>query len=148
MERLQQCSRAKGSHRTDLAISIVIEIAPGELIDKITILEVKRDRIEDPEKQANVMNELAILRDAQGRSIPSSKELRNLTCQLKAVNERLWEIEDALRDCERKQRFDERFIDLARSVYLHNDARARLKREVNVLLGSTIIEEKSYPPYA
>jgi hypothetical protein len=128
--------------------SIAIEVAPGELVDKITILEIKRERIADPRKRANVMKELTILRAAHARSLPSSQTLRNLTRRLKAVNDRLWEIEDALRDCERNQRFDARFIDLARSVYISNDARARLKREINHLLGSAIIEEKSYTPYA
>lgn len=127
--------------------AISIDVAPGELIDKITILEIKRQRISDPEKKNNVIKELAILRDAADRAISPSQKLKNLAQELKEINETLWDIEDDIRQCERESRFDEHFIRLARSVYIHNDARARIKREINTLLGSEIIEEKSYASY-
>lgn len=126
---------------------ITIEIAPGELIDKITILEIKAERIEDPAKLANVHLELQLLSAARDRSIASSEAMRRLTADLKAVNETLWVIEDDIRDCERDNDFGPTFIALARSVYKTNDRRAALKREINVTLGSALVEEKSYKAY-
>ena len=126
---------------------IVVEIAPGELIDKITILQIKSERIADPGKLQNVHVELRVLTAACGAALPPSPELTGLTSQLKQVNERLWNIEDAIRDCEREQDFGPRFIELARSVYRSNDQRAALKREINELLGSKLLEEKSYAAY-
>ena len=125
-------------------VSIPIEIAPGELIDKITILEIKRDRIADPVKLANVTTELDLLTAARARAIRPSPNLGQLTAELKKTNESLWEIEDAIRVCERNQDFGPQFIELARSVYRQNDRRADLKRHINTLLGSKLIEEKSY----
>jgi hypothetical protein len=124
--------------------SVAIETAPGELIDKITILEIKAERIGDPEKIRNVRRELETLRSARDRTILSSDELATLTAELRSVNEALWEIEDKIRGCERSGDFGPRFVELARSVYQNNDSRAAIKRKINVLLGSRIIEEKSY----
>jgi len=127
--------------------TIKIDVAPGELIDKITILEIKAERIADPDKIANVRVELDILATARDRAIPASAELGRLTADLKRVNEALWVIEDDIRECERAEDFGTRFIELARSVYKTNDRRAALKREINLLLGSRLVEEKSYKPY-
>jgi len=126
---------------------ILVEIAPGELLDKITILEIKRARIAQPEKLRNVQVELATLEEARGKTILPSATLDRLTADLRAVNEALWEIEDDIRQCERAGDFGPRFIELARSVYRQNDRRGALKREINDLLGSKIIEEKSYAKY-
>ncbi|MDP6926695.1 MAG: DUF6165 family protein [Rhodospirillales bacterium] len=129
------------------ANAIKVEIAPGELIDKITILDIKSERIDDPEKLKNVRHELGILKKTQEESIPSSPKLDELTAGLKGVNEQLWEIEDDIRLCEGAKDFGEKFIELARAVYIKNDERARLKRQINEFLGSAIVEEKSYKPY-
>jgi len=126
---------------------ILVEIAPGELIDKITILEIKSERIADAGKLKNVRVELDVLAAARDAAMAASAELAELTAQLKQVNEALWEIEDAIRDCERGQDFGPKFIELARSVYHSNDRRAALKRQINELLGSKLIEEKSYAAY-
>jgi hypothetical protein len=127
--------------------SIYVEIAPGELVDKITILEIKRARISQPDKLRNVAVELATLEEARAKAMPPSDELRRLTDQLREVNEALWVIEDDIRECERQGNFGTQFIELARSVYRQNDKRAALKRQINDLLGSKIIEEKSYAKY-
>ncbi len=127
--------------------TVTIEIAPGELIDKITILEIKAERIEDPAKVRNVEIELETLAAARDAAITPSEDMARLTAQLKEVNEALWEIEDDIRDCERASDFGETFIGLARAVYKTNDKRAALKREIHILLGSRLIEEKSYQPY-
>lgn len=128
-------------------LTISVEIAPGELIDKITILEIKSERISDPEKLSNVRTELATLVACRDRTIPSSPELAERTTDLKQVNESLWQIEDDIRDCERRRDFGPKFVELARSVYKSNDRRAALKRQINELLGSRLIEEKSYTDY-
>ncbi len=127
--------------------SLKVEIAPGELIDKITILEIKSKRMDDPAKLENVRRELEILSATRDGELDGSVELDELAAKLKTVNEKLWVIEDDIRDCEAAGDFGETFIGLARAVYQTNDERARLKREINVLLGSEIIEEKSYKPY-
>ena len=126
---------------------ILVEVAPGELIDKITILEIKSERIADAGKLKNVRVELDVLAAARDAAMAASAELAELTAQLKQVNEALWKIEDAIRDCERGQDFGPKFIELARSVYHSNDRRAALKRQINELLGSKLIEEKSYAAY-
>ncbi len=125
-----------------------VEIATGELIDKITILQIKSERIGDSAKLRNVRAELATLLAERDRAIAPSDGLASLTADLKAVNEQLWEIEDEIRLCERGQNFGPRFIELARSVYHQNDRRAVLKRRINDLLGSALVEEKSYASYA
>lgn len=127
--------------------SVSVEISPGELIDKITILEIKLDRISDPEKVNNVRREWEILTGSRDAALPQSDELDGLTKQLGGVNKQLWVIEDDIRDCERNKDFGEKFIELARSVYIINDKRAALKGEINALLGSVIREEKSYAAY-
>jgi hypothetical protein len=128
--------------------TVAVEISPGEVIDKITILQIKLERISDEQKLHNVRVELAVLSAALQRQVPSSPELDSLTTRLKQVNMRLWEIEDEIRLCERDKDFGERFVELARSVYKTNDRRAALKRQVNELLGSTLVEEKDYEDYA
>ena len=127
--------------------TVKVNIAPGELIDKITILLIKSERMDDEEKLANVRLELDILSATRDEDIAGSAELDDLTTKLKKVNEALWEIEDNIRDCEAAKDFGESFVELARSVYITNDERARLKREISVLLGSQVLEEKSYKPY-
>ncbi|MEM1300362.1 MAG: DUF6165 family protein [Pseudomonadota bacterium] len=127
--------------------TVTIEIAPGELIDKITILEIKTERISDAAKLANVRIELETLAASRDATLPPSAELTRLTSALKSVNEQLWVIEDDIRDCERANDFSDTFVKLARSVYITNDKRAALKREINELLGSRLVEEKSYQPY-
>jgi tetratricopeptide (TPR) repeat protein len=124
--------------------SITVELAPGELIDKITILEIKSERISDAEKLRNVRLELGMLQSSQKQALPPSEDLAVLTAKLKAVNAALWDIEDDVRRCEAEGDFGPRFVELARLVYHRNDERAALKRAVNELLGSRLIEEKSY----
>ena len=122
-------------------------IAPGELIDKITILRIKSERIADEAKLKNVRTELDILNETLAKDVPASDELTRLDGELQKVNEALWEIEDDIRECERQGDFGEEFIRLARAVYKTNDKRAALKKEINLLLGSAIVEEKSYAEY-
>ncbi len=126
---------------------ILIPISPGELLDKITILEIKSERIADPAKVANVRTELEMLSAVWNEAIDTNAELDAMRAELKAINERLWEIEDDIRDEERNRRFGERFIELARAVYVTNDERAAVKKRVNLHLNSTIVEEKSYQDY-
>jgi chaperonin cofactor prefoldin len=125
---------------------LLAPISVGELIDKITILEIKLDIITDNTKRGNVHRELDEL-----NKILNNLALPNIAVQrkkLKTINNELWQIEDAKRECERIQQFDEFFIEQARQVYLKNDQRASIKREINVLCGSTIIEEKSHKTVA
>ncbi|HUS39494.1 MAG: DUF6165 family protein [Pirellulales bacterium] len=128
--------------------TIRVDIAPGELIDKITILQIKQERIRDEAKRQNVSVELAVLSEAAEHHVESSHRLDELQQRLLAVNTELWDIEDEIRICERDGDFGPRFIELARAVYQTNDRRAALKRDVNQLLGSAIIEEKDYEEYA
>lgn len=121
-----------------------VEIGPGELIDKITILEIKSERIHDAHKLRNVRAELATLEGARDQAYEPSARLTQLTDELREVNEALWQIEDDLRRCEAAHDFGPHFVELARSVYRHNDRRAALKRKLNELLGARIVEEKSY----
>ena len=125
---------------------ILVPISPGELLDKITILRIKAARITDAAKLANVRLELQLLertwRDACGAADVTADERA-----LQSVNERLWDIEDRIRDKEAERRFDQEFIELARSVYIANDERAAVKKRINLALGSRLIEEKSYQPY-
>jgi hypothetical protein len=123
---------------------VTVGIAPGELLDKITILEIKVERIEDPVKVGHVRAELASMIAARDRSIFIREGVADLTVELKAINEALWGIEDAIRECERSGDFGPRFVGLARSVYHNNDRRAEIKRRINERLGSQILEEKSY----
>lgn len=127
--------------------SVRIDVSPGELVDKITILEIKLVRLADGPARANVRHEYEVLESARAGALVASSELERLTAALKSVNERLWVIEDDIRDCERAKDFGPKFVELARAVYHENDTRASLKREINVLLGSAILEEKSYAKY-
>jgi len=126
---------------------ILLEVGPGEMIDKITILKIKSERIADPQKLKNVRHELAVLELAQQKNIDPSEKMDALERALKEVNERLWVIEDDIRQCESDKDFGEKFIALARSVYRENDQRAKLKKDINILAGSTIVEEKSYTSF-
>jgi hypothetical protein len=126
---------------------ISVPVSFGELLDKITILEIKAERITDPAKLTNVRRELELL-ESTWRAAPESKlDIADLYAALKAVNLRLWIIEDDIRMHERRQAFDPEFVRLARAVYFENDERARIKREINVKLGSALVEEKSYQDY-
>jgi hypothetical protein len=125
---------------------ILVPISPGELLDKITILRIKSARMTDAAKVANVRLELSVL-EKTWREAVGSTDVAADEQALQAVNERLWVIEDDIRDKERAQAFDAQFIELARSVYIENDERAAIKKRVNVKLGSRIVEEKSYKPY-
>lgn len=127
---------------------VYIEVAPGELLDKLTILQIKSERIADPAKLANVRAELAALEAARRDAFAASPRLDGLLAQLKTVNEQLWQIEDDIRLYERDRDFGPRFIELARSVYRTNDQRSALKRAINDLLGARFVEEKAHPPYA
>ena len=130
-------------------MELLVPASVGELIDKITILEIKSENIEDPAKLSNVKKELsslmAVVTDLQlGYPVGS---LASLGRELSMVNRQLWSIEDDIRDCERRSCFDQTFVDLARSVYRRNDERARLKKMINLQTGSALVEEKSYASY-
>jgi hypothetical protein len=128
-------------------MAIMTPVSWGEVIDKISILEIKAKRLTDPGKLANVRKELDMLVAVREREFPGHRGLAGLAGLLEGVNGKLWEIEDDIRDCERKKDFGPRFVELARSVYFTNDERAQLKRQVNDLLGSELVEEKSYAAY-
>jgi len=128
-------------------MKIRVDIAPGELIDKLTILEIKLENIRDERKLANIRSEYADLMRAFRTSIAETSRLTTLIAELKRINATLWTIEDEIRAQERAGTFGQAFVDLARSVYRTNDLRAATKREINELLKSGIIEEKSYTPY-
>jgi len=126
---------------------IQVPISPGELLDKVTILRIKSQRMTDAAKLANVRVELEALRNTWAASAYAGADVAAEENALFAVNERLWVIEDAIRDKERAQTFDAEFIRLARAVYFENDERAAIKRRINLALGSLLIEEKSYSDY-
>jgi hypothetical protein len=126
---------------------IKVAISPGELLDKITILRIKSKRMSDPAKVTNVRLELHGLEETWGASAYAKINVEADVDALLRVNERLWDIEDNIRDKERAQAFDAEFIRLARAVYFENDERAAIKRRINTALGSSIVEEKSYRDY-
>ena len=126
---------------------IEVPVSPGELLDKITILEIKSERMNDATKLANVRLELSILNKTWTGFVSPDETVERIHAELKRINESLWEIEDYIRDKERVGEFDTRFIELARAVYVTNDQRAAAKKELNVYLGSDIVEEKSYADY-
>ena len=128
-------------------MSIQIEVSYGELIDKITILEIKHARLGDPAQRQNVTTELAVLTDAWLRAAIDVERVAAQRDELKAINEQLWDIEDQIRAKEAAGVFDEEFIELARRVYRTNDARSAVKRVINEQLGSGLTEEKSYQAY-
>lgn len=126
---------------------ITVPVSFGEVLDKITILEIKSERIADPEKVRNVRLELEELTRVWNQAVPDQSAVAESRARLKAVNEQLWEIEDDIRDQEADQNFGSRFIELARAVYITNDKRAAIKKEINLALGSRFVEEKSYQDY-
>ena len=126
---------------------ILVPISPSELLDKITILRIKAARMSDPAKVANVKHELGLLEKTWKDSGAAAVNLGTAEADLTRVNEKLWVVEDQIRDKERDARFDQEFIDLARAVYVTNDERAAIKKRINTRLGSTLVEEKSYADY-
>lgn len=127
---------------------ILVPISPGELLDKITILRIKVARMTDAAKLANVRLELELLENTWKDCGCAAFDVTRDEHALSRVNERLWDVEDLIRDKEAKQTFDREFIELARAVYVTNDERAAIKKRINVQLGSRLVEEKSYKPYA
>ena len=126
---------------------ILVPVSFGELLDKIAILQIKSERMTDPAKLANVRNELSALENTWMQHSAGGSDTAKLRAELKAVNERLWVIEDDIRIKEKAQAFDDEFVQLARSVYFENDTRARIKKDINLALGSAYVEEKSYEDY-
>ena len=126
---------------------IHVPVSPGEVLDKITILEIKSERMSDEAKLANVRRELELLNDTWTQTVSGDAVVDRIHDQLKNINEALWEIEDDIRDKERAKEFDKRFIKLARAVYVTNDRRSQVKKDLNLHLGSEIVEEKSYQDY-
>lgn len=128
-------------------MTIKVELAYGELLDKVTILQIKSERITDEDKLANVNKELELLNKLWNMDEKSSVDISSEFTALKEINEKIWDIEDGIRDKERVKEFDQEFIELARSVYFSNDKRAEIKRAINLKFGSDLIEEKSYSDY-
>ena len=126
---------------------ILIEISIGELLDKISILEIKKDKIKDPDKLSFVSDELSKLKDELNKNVKSDATLENLHQSLKIINLRLWDIEDEKRQCEKEKVFTEKFIKLSRDVHILNDDRAKIKLEINNHTGSIIKEIKEYTGY-
>jgi hypothetical protein len=124
-----------------------VPTSPGEFLDKLSILEIKSERMSDPAQLAHVRRELELLRSTWAGSPFGTRDVSAPLAELKQVNESLWEIEDRIRAREAERRFDAEFVELARSVYRTNDRRAAIKRELNLALGSEILEEKSYTKY-
>ena len=123
---------------------IFAEISAGELIDKITILEIKQEKIKDASKLQSIKTELTSLQQTLNEHITLDNEIKKLSDELKKINFKLWDIEDGKRNCEKEKNFGEKFIELARNVYLFNDQRAKIKLQINNHLGSNIKEVKSY----
>jgi hypothetical protein len=126
---------------------VSIPVATGELVDKVTILEIKSERIADAGKLANVRRELTGLHAQLSPLLDAYPSLAEIKARLRAINETLWNVEDDIRDCERRKDFGPRFVELARNVYKTNDRRAAVKREVDLLTASDLLEEKSYAAY-
>ena len=126
---------------------IIVEASIGELLDKISILEIKQGKIKDPEKLKFINNEHSILKDQLGKNVNSDDELNNLYKSLKEINTKLWVIEDDKRQCEKDKDFGEKFIKLSRDVHFLNDDRAKIKLEINSYTGSVIKEIKEYTSY-
>ena len=126
---------------------IIVEVSIGELLDKISILEIKQEKIKDPEKLKFINNEHSILEDQFKKSVKSDDKLKNLYQSLKDINSKLWVIEDDKRQCEKNKDFGEKFIKLSRDVHFLNDDRAKIKLEINNHTGSTIKEIKEYTNY-
>lgn len=133
-------------------MELMAPVSPGELLDKLTILEIKKERIVDPDKRVNVIHELEVLSALWAKASPGPEQaaalgLDAMRAELKAINESLWTIEDDIRVCESNKDFGSAFIELARAVYQTNDRRAAVKKQVNLALGSDLVEEKSYSEY-
>ena len=126
---------------------LLVPVSYGELLDKIAILQIKSERMADPAKLANVRNELDQLNTSWAAHPAAATDIADERARLLAVNETLWDIEDRIRLKEKAQAFDQEFIELARAVYFRNDERAAVKREINLKLGSQLVEEKSYKDY-
>ena len=126
---------------------ILVEVSVGELLDKISILEIKQDKIKDPEKLKFIKEEHSILNDQLNKNVKSDKQLNDLFSSLKEINAKLWFIEDEKRQCEKEQNFKEKFIKLSRDVHFLNDERAKIKLEINNHTGSKIKEIKEYTSY-
>ena len=126
---------------------IIVEVSVGELLDKISILEIKKEKIKDPEKLKFISNEHSILKDQLEKNVKSDDKLNKLFQDLKEINTKLWVIEDNKRDCEKNKNFDDKFIKLSRDVHFLNDDRAKIKLEMNNHTGSTIKEIKEYTSY-
>tara|TARA_B110000014_G_C19915473_1_gene473688 strand:+ start:197 stop:592 length:396 start_codon:yes stop_codon:yes gene_type:complete len=127
---------------------INVPISPGELVDKITILEIKKEFIKDDNKLKNINHEYDLLMQIYSEQISKTKGVTELKNKLKEINLELWKIEDDIRDCEREKSFTDIFIELARSVYFTNDKRSQIKLEINLLMNSNLVEEKSYKDYS
>ena len=132
---------------TNKSKKISSEISAGELLDKMSILEIKMDKIKDTNGLNEINKEYSILKLAKDTHIEFSDEIKKLYAEIKKINLKLWNIEDQIRICEKKKDFGENFINLARSVYLNNDKRSKIKSEINKLLGSNIKEIKQYADY-
>jgi hypothetical protein len=126
---------------------IEVPISVGELVDKVTILEIKSEKIEDADKRENIRRELDALTGVLKPLVAATPAIVALKAELRSINETLWRIEDDIRDCERRRDFGAAFVELARAVYQTNDRRAATKRKIDDLTGSELVEEKSYAPY-
>tara|TARA_B100000131_G_C17875619_1_gene516097 strand:+ start:346 stop:747 length:402 start_codon:yes stop_codon:yes gene_type:complete len=132
---------------TNESKKILSEISAGELLDKISILEIKIDKIKDKSKLQEVKKEYNVLKKVQKSNIGKNQEVEKLFLKIKEINLTLWDIEDKIRNCEKNKDFSETFINLARNVYINNDKRAKIKSEINKILGSNIREIKEYADY-
>ena len=132
---------------TNKSKKILSEISAGELLDKISILEIKVEKIKNKSDLEEINKEYKILKESQKLAIDSTDKIQKLFQEIKEINQKLWEIEDEIRNCEKKKDFGQIFISLARSVYFNNDKRAKIKSEINKLLGSNIKEIKQYSNY-
>ncbi len=128
-------------------MSVTVAVSWGELLDKVTILHIKAERMTDPDKLKNIHSELEALDEAYRNALAFNPEVAIVEAKLKAANEVIWENEDDLRDWERKKIYGPEFVECARTAYRMNDQRCSLKRRINELLGSALMEEKSYTPY-
>ena len=126
---------------------IIIEVSIGELLDKISILEIKKEKIKDPDKQKFINEEYSVLKKQLDKNIKTSEKLNELFQSLKKINEKLWVIEDEKRECEKNKDFGEKFVKLSRDVHFFNDDRAKIKLEINNITGSKIKEIKEYTSY-
>ena len=132
---------------TNKSARVLSEISPGELLDKISILEIKLEKVKDKDRQKRIKNEYDILKKVQNSSIEMSDKIKDLYRSVSNVNSKLWDIEDKLRICEQNKDFGKNFIELAREVYFNNDKRSKIKSEINKILGSNIKEVKEYAKY-